>query len=108
MPPKSEPEAELETAIRVFCRDYLRMSEEPDNAESMAALQALLDEADDILAAVEGTFKDPVLNAAEDTIAADAEEMLANCHANIDESVQKLQDMADRLTGGDLGQPPGM
>jgi chemotaxis protein histidine kinase CheA len=83
------------------------MTEQPDNAESMAALQALLAEAEDLIGIVEATLGDPILDTTEETLQADAEKLLARWDANVDKNTQKLQDMADRLTSGDLGQTPG-
>jgi peptidoglycan hydrolase-like protein with peptidoglycan-binding domain len=84
------------------------VSEAPDNTESIAALQELLEEADQLMGASAGVLQDPVLDTTQDTIQADAEAMLENWDGDIDNMVQQLNEMADRLTAGDLGQTPGM
>ena len=50
----------------------------------------------------------PVLDTSHDSIEADAEAMLARWDGDIENYVQQLNEMADKLTGGDLGQTPGM
>jgi hypothetical protein len=74
----------------------------------MAALQALLAEADRLKDASIGMMQDPVLDTSHDSIAADAEAMLSRWDGDVENYTQQLNEMADKLTGSDLGQTPGM
>jgi peptidoglycan hydrolase-like protein with peptidoglycan-binding domain len=105
--PESEEEVEADKE-EVTNELEDEVQEQPDSTESVAALQALMEEADRILAASTAILKDPVLDTTQDTIEADAESMLENWDGDIDNQVQQLEELADKLTSGDLGQTPGM
>jgi vacuolar-type H+-ATPase subunit E/Vma4 len=79
------------------------VEQQPDNAQAMAAIQALLAEADRLLAALPELVQDPVLATTEDGIESDAETLLANWDGDIDNFVQNLEELADKLSNTDLG-----
>jgi peptidoglycan hydrolase-like protein with peptidoglycan-binding domain len=105
--PESEEEIEADKE-EVTQELEEEVQEQPDNTESVAALQALMEEADRLLAASTGILADPALDTTQDTIQGDAEVMLESWDGDLDNYVEQLLEMADKLSSGDLGQTPGM
>ncbi len=84
-----------------------QLAQEPAAADSMSALQALLEEADVMLAAGLAVLEDPVLDTTQATVAADAETMLSEWDSDLVAYAAELTALADRLTTPDLGSANG-